>query len=72
MERVQLGTPYGSTLTPCITNSTSMNREEIGGQGVFLCESGDKIYVEDDNNKLCKSEHTINESAPRTTFLVDG
>ncbi|MGG6545426.1 UNVERIFIED_CONTAM: hypothetical protein NY100_08360 [Prevotella sp. 15_C9] len=72
MERVQLGTPDGSTLTPGITTRTSMNREEIGGQGVFLWESGDKIYVEDDNNKLCKSQNTINESAPRTTFLVDG
>ena len=72
MERVQIGTPNGSTLTPGITTRTSMNRDAIGGQGAFLWEPGDKIYVEDDNNKLCKSLNTITESAPRTTFLVDG
>ena len=72
MERVQIGTPGGSTLTPGITTRTSMNRDAIGGQGVFLWEPDDKIYVEDDNNKLCKSQNTITESAPRTTFLVDG
>ena len=72
MERVQIGTPDGSTLAPGITTRTSMNRDEIGGQGVFLWEPGDKIYVEDDNSKLCKSLNTITESAPRTTFLVDG
>ena len=72
MERVQIGTPDGSTLAPGITTRTSMNRDEIGGQGVFLWEPGDKIYVKDDNNNLCKSQNTINESAPCTTFLVDG
>ena len=65
MERVQIGTPG-------ITTRTSMNREDIGGQGVFLWEPNDVIYVEDDDNKLRKSLNTINESAPRTTFLVDG
>ena len=72
MERVQIGTPGGSTLTPGITTRTSMNRDAIGGQGVFLWEPDDKIYVEDDNTNLCKSQNTITESAPRTTFLVDG
>ena len=65
MERVQIGTPG-------ITTRTSMDRDAIGGEGVFLWEPNDVIYVEDDNNKLCKSLNTINESAPRTTFLVDG
>ena len=72
MERVQIGTPDGSTLAFGITTRTSMNRDKIGGQGAFHWEPGDKIYVEDDNNKLCKSQNTITESAPRTTFLVDG
>ena len=72
MERVQIGTPGGSALTPGITTRTSMDRDAIGGQGVFLWEPNDVIYVEDDNNKLCKSLNTITESAPRTTFLVDG
>lgn len=72
MERVQIGTPDGSTLAFGITTRTSMNRDKIGGEGAFLWEPGDKIYVEDDNNKLCKSLNTIDESAPRTTFLVDG
>ena len=65
MERVQIGTPG-------ITTRTSMNRDKIGGQGVFLWEPNDVIYVVDDNDKLRKSLNTINESAPRTTFLVDG
>ena len=65
MERVQIGTPG-------ITTRTSMDRDAIGGEGVFLWEPNDVIYVEDENNKLCKSLNTINESAPRTTFLVDG
>ena len=65
MERVQIGTPG-------ITTRTSMNRDKIGGQGVFLWEPNDVIYVMDDNNKLRKSLNTITESAPRTTFLVDG
>ena len=65
MERVQIGTPG-------ITTRTSMNRDEIGGEGVFLWEPNDVIYVEDDNSKLRKSLNTITESAPRTTFWVDG
>ena len=65
MERVQIGTPG-------ITTRTSMNRQDIGGKGVFLWEPNDVIYVVDDNNKLRKSLNTINESAPRTTFWVDG
>ncbi|WP_274289858.1 hypothetical protein [Prevotella corporis] len=65
MERVQIGTPG-------ITTRTSMDRDKIGGQGVFLWEPNDVIYVMDDNNKLRKSLNTIIESAPRTTFLVDG
>ena len=72
MERVQIGTPGGSTVVPGVTTRTSMNRDEINGEGAFLWEPGDVIYVEDDNNKLCKSLNTITESAPRTTFLVDG
>ncbi len=72
MERVQIGTSGGSALTPGITTRISMNRDAIGGQGVFLWEPNDVIYVEDDNNKLCKSLNTITESAPRTTFLVNG
>ena len=65
MERVQIGTPG-------ITTRTSMNRDKIGGQGVFLWEPNDVIYVKDDKDKLCKSQNEITESAPRTTFLVDG
>ena len=72
MERVQLGTPGGSALTPGITTRTSMDRDAIGGEGVFLWEPNDVIYVVDDNDKLRKSLNTITESAPRTTFLVDG
>ncbi|MDY5844254.1 MAG: hypothetical protein SPJ90_07530 [Prevotella sp.] len=51
---------------------TSMGRDVIGGQGTFLWEPKDVIYVEDDNNKLYKSQNTITETAPRATFLVDG
>ena len=72
MERVQIGTPDGLTLAPGIRTRTSMNREKIGGGGTFLWEKGDEIYVVDDNNKLCKSQNKITESATRTTFLVDG
>jgi len=72
MERVQIGTPDGLTLAPGIRTRTSMNREKIGGGGTSLWEKGDEIYVVDDNNKLCKSQNKITESATRTTFLVDG
>ena len=72
MERVQIGTPDGSTLTPGITTRTSMNRGEIKGDGSFLWEPNDVIYVKDDKDNLCKSQNEITESAARTTFLVDG
>ncbi|MGG6543859.1 UNVERIFIED_CONTAM: hypothetical protein NY100_00165 [Prevotella sp. 15_C9] len=72
MERVQIGTPGGSALTPGITTRTSMNRNAIGGQGAFLWEPNDVIYVEDDNKKLCKGKSTITNAVARTTFLVDG
>ena len=72
MERVQIGTSDSSTVVPSITTRTSMNRTSIGGQGAFLWEPKDVIYVEDDKKKLCKSLNAITESAPRTTFLVDG
>lgn len=72
MERMQLSTPEISTEVPGFLTRTSMNRNDIGGQGVFYWERGDVIYVEDDKGKLCKSQNEITESAPRTTFLVDG
>lgn len=72
MERMQLSTPEISTEVPGFLTRTSMNRNAIGGQGAFLWEPNDVIYVVDDNKKLCKSQNTITESAPRTTFLVDG
>ena len=72
MERVQIGTPGGSTVVPGITTRTSMNRGEIKGDGSFLWEPNDVIYVEDDNNQLCKGESTITDAVARTTFLVDG
>ena len=72
MERVQIGTSDSSTVVPGITTRTSMNRTSIGGQGTFLWEPNDVIYVEDDNNKLCKGEGTITDAVARTTFLVDG
>ena len=72
MERVQIGTPGGSTVVPGITTRTSMNRGEIKGDGSFLWEPKDVIYVEDDNKKLCKGKSTITNAVARTTFLVDG
>ena len=72
MKRVQIGTPGGSIGVSGFTTRTSMNRNAIGREGVFLWEPGDVIYVEDDNNKLCKSLNEITESAPRIKFLVDG
>ena len=72
MERVQIGTPGGSTVVPGITTRTSMNRGEIKGDGSFLWEPNDVIYVEDDNNQLCKGESTITDAVDRTTFLVYG
>ena len=72
MERVQIGTSDSSTVVPGFTTRTSMNRNGIGGQGAFLWEPNDVIYVEDDNNQLCKGESTITDAVARTTFLVDG
>ena len=72
MERVQIGTSGGSTVVPGITTRTSMNRGEIKGDGSFLWEPNDVIYVEDDNNQLCKGESTITDAVDRTTFLVYG
>ena len=72
MERVQIGTPGGSTVVPGFTTRTSMNRGEIKCDGSFLWEPNDVIYVKDDKDNLCKSQNEITESAARTTFLVDG
>lgn len=72
MERMQLSTPEISTEVPDFLTRTSMSRNAIGGQGAFLWEPKDVIYVEDDKGKLCKSQNEITESAPRTTFLVNG
>ena len=72
MERMQLSTPEISTEVPGFLTRTSMNRNAIGGQGAFFWEPKDVIYVEDDNNKLYKSQNTINDAVARTTFLVDG
>lgn len=65
MERVQIGTPG-------VTTRTSMNRNEINGDGSFLWEPGDVIYVEDDGGKLYKSQNAIQDAAPRINFLVYG
>lgn len=72
MERMQLSTPEISTEVPGFLTRTSMNRNAIGGQGAFFWEPKDVIYVEDDNGRLNKSQNTITETAPRTTFFVDG
>ena len=72
MKRMQLSTPEISTEVPGFLTRTSMNRNDIGGQGIFYWERGDKIYVKDDKGKLCESQNEIIESAPRTTFLVNG
>ena len=72
MERMQLSTPEISTEVPGFLTRTSMNRNAIGGQGAFLWEPKDVIYVEDDNGKLNKSQNTITETAPRATFFVGG
>ncbi|KGF34829.1 hypothetical protein [Hoylesella buccalis] len=72
MERMQLSTPEISTEVPGFLTRTSMNRNALRGQGAFLWEPKDVIYVEDDNNKLYKSQNTINDAVARATFLVDG
>ncbi|MES4922266.1 hypothetical protein ABVC70_10170 [Hoylesella timonensis] len=72
MEREQIGTSEISTVVPGILTRTSMDRGVIGGKGTFLWEPKDVIYVVDDKDKLYKSQNTINETAARATFLVDG
>lgn len=72
MERMQLSSPEISTEVPGFLTRTSMNRNAIGGQGAFLWEPKDVIYVEDDNGKLYKSQNAINDAVARTTFLVNG
>ena len=72
MERMQLSTPEISTEVPGFLTRTSMNRNAIGGQGAFLWEPNDVIYVEDDGGKLHKSKNTVTDAAPRATFLLDG
>lgn len=72
MERMQLSSPEISTEVPGFLTRTSMNRNAIGGQGAFLWEPKDVIYVADDNNKLYKSQNTINDAVARATFFVDG
>ena len=72
MERMQLSTPEISTEVPGFLTRTSMNRNALRGQGAFLWESKDVIYVEDDNNQLCKGKSNITNAVARTTFLVDG
>ena len=72
MERMQLSSPEISTEVPGFLTRTSMNRNGIGGQGAFLWEPKDVIYVEDDNGKLYKSQNTINDAVARATFFVDG
>ena len=72
MERVQIGTPDGSNLAPGITTRTSMNRDDINGDGAFFWEPGDVIYVEDDGGKLHKSQNKITETKDRVDFSVYG
>lgn len=72
MERMQLSTPEISTEVPGFLTRTSMNRNDIGGQGAFLWEPNDVIYVEDDNKTLFQSQNTIKDAVDCTTFLVDG
>ena len=72
MEREQISTPEISTEVPGFLTRTSMNREKIGDKGVFYWEPKDVIYVEDDNNQLCKGKSNITNAVSRTTFLVDG
>lgn len=72
MERMQLSTPEISTEVPGFLTRTSMNRNAIGGQGAFLWEPNDVIYVEDDGGNLHKSQNTVTDAAPRATFLLDG
>ena len=72
MERMQLSTPEISTEVPGFLTRTSMNRNAIGGQGAFLWEPNDVIYVKDDGGNLHKSQNTVTDAAPRATFLLEG
>ena len=72
MERVQIGTSDSSTVVPGFTTRTSMNRGEIKGDGSFLWEPNDVIYVEDDGGKLYKSQNKITETKARVDFSVYG
>ena len=72
MSRVQLGASESSTVAPGFLTRTSMERPAIGGKGTFFWEKGDVIYVQDDNNKLFKSQGDITDKTARNTFLVNG
>ena len=72
MSRVQLGASESSTVAPGFLTRTSMERPSIGGKGTFFWEKGDVIYVQDDNNKLFKSQGDITDKTARNTFLVNG
>ena len=72
MTRVQLGASESSTVAPGFLTRTSMDRPAIGGKGTFFWEAGDVIYVQDDNNKLFKSQSNITDKTARNTFLVNG
>lgn len=72
MSRVQLGASESSTVAPGFLTRTSMERPAIGGKGTFFWEKGDVIYVQDDNNKLFKSQSNIADKTARNTFLVNG
>ena len=72
MSRVQLGASESSTVAPGFLTRTSMERPAIGGKGTFYWEKGDVIYVQDDNNKLFKSQGDITDKTARNTFLVNG
>ena len=72
MERVLIGTSESSPVAPGFLTRTSMERPAIGGKGTFYWEKGDVIYVQDDNNKLFKSQGDITDKTARNTFLVNG
>ena len=72
MSRVQLGVSESSTVAPGFLTRTSMERPAIGGKGTFFWGKGDVIYVQDDNNKLFKSQGDITDKTARNTFLVNG
>lgn len=72
MTRVQLGASESPTVAPGFLTRTSMEHSTIGGGGTFFWEAGDVIYVQDDNNNLCKSKSNIADKTARHTFLVNG